>query len=163
VFKTDKKCVIITLITIIIKEYKNIMNLDELKSMINDDLKVDRTSLSSESAHNPLLYTKYVHIRSEIDLEIKKAELEKKRVTTQRWLYYSGKGSGKVCPIEYSQSELKRVLESDDEILKVERKLILLELQKELADEAVKAFHMRGFSINGIMKWEMFTQGNISN
>lgn len=137
------------------------MNLDELKEMINADLVVDRSNLSSEAAHNPLLYTKYVHIRSEISLEIKKAEIEKKQVATQRWLFYSGKGSGKVSPVEYSQAELKRVLESDEDILKVDKKLILLELQRELADEAVKSFNMRGFSIRQIIDWEKFTQGSL--
>ncbi|NQX84238.1 MAG: recombination mediator protein UvsY [Mycoplasmataceae bacterium] len=137
------------------------MNLDELKEMINKDLAIDRSKLSHESAHNPLLYTKYVHIRSEIGLEIKKAEIEKKQVATQRWLYYSGKGGGKVSPIEYSQAELKRVMESDEAIIKVDKKLILLDIQRELVDEAVKAFNMRNFTIRQIIDWEKFTQGSI--
>ncbi len=137
------------------------MLLDELKDMIKKDLIIDRTNLASESASNPLLYTKYVHIRSEINLEIKKAEIEKKQVSTARWLYYSGKGSGLVSPTIYSQSELKRVMEGDEQILKIEKKMILLEIQKDLAEEAVKSFNMRGFSIRQIIDWEKFTQGSV--
>ena len=137
------------------------MTLDELKSQVNEDLKIDITKLTNETATNPLMYTKYVHLLSDLTLELKVAEIELKRVSTQRWLYYSGKGSGIVSPVIYNASEIKKVMEGDEEIIKIERRIILLEMKKQIIDEAVKAFSQRGFSLANIIKWEMFKGGNI--
>jgi len=135
------------------------MTLEELKESIMKDLKMNMSELAFECANNPLLYTKYVHLGGEIKLEIKRSEIKKKQVTTQRWLFYSGKGSGKVSPIIYSSTDIKRVLESDDEIVAIDQRLILLELKKEIIDEAVKAFQQRGFSLKNIIDVKKFEQG----
>ena len=137
------------------------MKLSELKEQINADLNINKTNLTSEIATGPLLYTKYVHLGSEINLEIKKVEIELGQVTTKRWLFYSGKGSGKVSPTIYNASDLKRVLENDPEVVTIKQRLILLELKKEITDEAVKAFSQRNFSLSNIVKWEMFIGGQV--
>lgn len=135
------------------------MTLQELKDQIKQDLKINITQLTSETASNPLLYTKYVHLGSELGLELKMAEIEYKRISTARWLYYSGKGTGIVSPTIYNASEIKKVMEGDEEIIKVEKRIVLLEMKKQIIDEAVKAFQQRGFSLSGIIKFEIFKGG----
>ena len=69
------------------------MLLDELKSMVQQDLEIDKTELDVEALKTPQLHNKYLNFLLDEKLILTKAESELRILRKIKWLYYTGKMS----------------------------------------------------------------------
>ena len=69
------------------------IKLNDIKLMIEQDMKIDSTSLDRESLNVPQLHNKYLCILMDEKLISKKFESDLAVLKKNKWLYYSGKMS----------------------------------------------------------------------
>ena len=69
------------------------MLLDELKSMVQQDLEIDKTELDAEALRTPQLHNKYLNFLLDEKLILAKIESEFRIHRKIKWLYYTGKMS----------------------------------------------------------------------
>ncbi|ASZ76446.1 single-stranded DNA-binding protein [Proteus phage PM2] len=134
------------------------MNLEELQTMLSEDLKIDSLKLQYEAANNPSLYAKWLKIYSDIKKGIISYEANKKRLLKQRLDHYTGRGD-EVCMDLYEKSELKTVIAADPEILKTQTSVEYRNLLLDFASKALDAIKARGFSIKHILECRQFEAG----
>ena len=108
------------------------MTLDELKEQVAKDLKVNDERLDTESLKNQELYTKYLDTKSNFELLMYKAKSDYKMLYRQKWEYYGGKADAKVYEtkpfdLKVLKSDLSVYIESDEEIIAIENKIVYLE------------------------------------
>ena len=73
------------------------MDLEQIQSMWENDSKVDDVMLDQASLKIPQLHQKYLSLHSNFSLLLKKARQQHKKLSHNKWLYYSGKAA----PEEY--------------------------------------------------------------
>ena len=72
------------------------MNIDELYSEVERDIKIDDTELDLESIRTPQLHNKYLKIFTKHSLQYKKLQDDYKVLYRVKWEYYTGKASPEV-------------------------------------------------------------------
>ena len=69
------------------------ISLEEIKKMVEKDMKIDPSALDSESLNTPQIHNKYLSILLDEKLIFKRYESTLKVLRKNKWLYYSGKMS----------------------------------------------------------------------
>ncbi len=116
------------------------MNLETIQEMWKKDSVIDGDLYCEESTKIPQLHMKYMEYHNTFSLMKKERELEMKRLIKEKWLYYKGKAPAqkyKELPFDFklmTKEEVNMFIESDDDIQKLQLKLCLFQLQKELTD-----------------------------
>ena len=104
------------------------MNLDEIQSQAEKDLKIDDTELDVESLNTPILHAKYLKHYSTYSLMLTKAQSEYSQLYKQKWIFYTGKAD----PEEYKKvnfelkvlrQDVSTFIEADEEIIKQKQKV----------------------------------------
>lgn len=125
------------------------MRLEELQDQLDADLVIDITKLQWEAANNPLVYSKWLRVYSNVKKTIATLEAKRKTSLKQRLDFYTGR-SDQVSMETYEKSEMKVVLSADGDILKIDT---LIGYYSNLLDFATKALDVvksRGFSIKNM-------------
>ena len=96
------------------------------------DLKVNDERLDTESLKNQELYAKYLDIKSNFELLMYKAKGDYKILYRDKWEYYGGKSDAKIYEtkpfdLKVLKSDLSIYIESDEEIITIENKIVYLE------------------------------------
>ena len=142
------------------------MNLEELQTQAEKDLKIDDTELDRESLATPILHAKYLKHFSTYSLMLTKAKSEYSVLYKNKWLFYTGKAD----PEEYKESnfELKVLrqdvgtfIEADEEIIKQTQKVYYLKTVCNYLENTLKQVNNRGFQIKNAIDWKKFTEGGI--
>lgn len=129
-----------------------------LEDEITNDIRIDRTQLANEAAEQPTKHMKYIRLLKSARIQMHVAEQKVKRVKRERFLYYIGK-SDNVCLTVYEKSEIKNVLEGDDELLQAEKELSLHLERVKLLEMTCDAFKARGFAIKNVIEQQAFEAG----
>ena len=142
------------------------MTLDELKIQVAIDLKVNDERLDTESLKNQELYAKYLDIKSRFELLMYKAKGDYKMLYRDKWEYYGGKSDANVYvtkpfDLKVLKSDLSIYIESDEEIIKIENKIVYLETVCKYVDGVMKAISGRGWDIKNAIQWKNFEAGLI--
>jgi len=140
------------------------MTLDELKIQVAIDLKVNDERLDTESLKNQELYAKYLDIKSRFELLMYKAKGDYKMLYRDKWEYYGGKSDANVYvtkpfDLKVLKSDLSIYIESDEEIIKIENKIVYLETVCKYVDGVMKAISGRGWDIKNAIQWKNFEAG----
>jgi len=140
------------------------MTLDELKIQVAMDLKVNDERLDTESLKNQELYAKYLDIKSKFELLMYKAKGDYKMLYRDKWEYYGGKSDANVYvtkpfDLKVLKSDLSIYIESDEEIIKIENKIVYLETVCKYVDGVMKAISGRGWDIKNAIQWKNFEAG----
>ena len=140
------------------------MTLDELKIQVAIDLKVNDERLDTESLKNQELYAKYLDIKSKFELLMYKAKGDYKMLYRDKWEYYGGKSDANVYvtkpfDLKVLKSDLSIYIESDEEIIKIENKIVYLETVCKYVDGVMKAISGRGWDIKNAIQWKNFEAG----
>lgn len=140
------------------------MTLDELKEQVVKDLKVNDERLDTESLKNQELYTKYLNIKSNFELLMYKAKSDYKILYRQKWEYYGGKADAKIYEtkpfdLKVLKSDLSVYIESDEEIIAIENKIVYLETIVKYVDGVLKSIQSRGWDIKNAIQWKNFEAG----
>ena len=142
------------------------MTLDELKIQVAIDLKVNDERLDTESLKNQELYAKYLDIKSRFELLMYKAKGDYKMLYRDKWEYYGGKSDANVYvtkpfDLKVLKSDLSIYIESDEEIIQIENKIVYLETVCKYVDGVMKAISGRGWDIKNAIQWKNFEAGMI--
>ena len=140
------------------------MTLDELKIQVAMDLKVNDERLDTESLKNQELYAKYLDIKSKFELLMYKAKGDYKMLYRDKWEYYGGKSDANVYvtkpfDLKVLKSDLSIYIESDEEIIQIENKIVYLETVCKYVDGVMKAISGRGWDIKNAIQWKNFEAG----
>ena len=140
------------------------MTLDELKIQVAMDLKVNDERLDTESLKNQELYAKYLDINSKFELLMYKAKGDYKMLYRDKWEYYGGKSDANVYvtkpfDLKVLKSDLSIYIESDEEIIQIENKIVYLETVCKYVDGVMKAISGRGWDIKNAIQWKNFEAG----
>lgn len=143
------------------------MTINELKSMVENDLDIDSTELGSEALKSPQLHNKYLcflldekHILSLMESKLKEVERDK-------WLYYTGRMSEEdLKKNNWEPFELSIIKQDVDRFIDADRQyadmLVKINQQREKVnyiENVVKIMSNRAWNIKSAIEWNKFTQG----
>ena len=142
------------------------MTLDELKVQVANDLKVNDERLDTESLKNQELYTKYLDTKSNFELLMYKAKSDYKILYRQKWEYYGGKADAKIYEtkpfdLKVLKSDLSVYIESDEEIITIENKIVYLETTVKFLEGVQRSIQSRGWDIKNAIEWRKFEAGMV--
>ncbi len=140
------------------------MTLDELKIMVAEDLRVDDERLDTESLKNQELYTKYLDHKSRFELLLYKAKGDYKILFKDKWEYYGGKSDAKVYAtkpfdLKVLKTDLSIYIESDEDIIQIEHKIVYLETVVKYIDGVLKSIQSRGWDIKNAIAFRQWEHG----
>ena len=140
------------------------MTLDELKIMVAEDLRVDDERLDTESLKNQVLYTKYLDHKSRFELLLYKAKGDYKILFKDKWEYYGGKADAKVYAtkpfdLKVLKTDLSIYIESDEDIIQIEHKIVYLETVVKYIDGVLKSIQSRGWDIKNAIAFRQWEHG----
>ena len=144
------------------------MNLDEIRKSVSKDITMDKTELDMESMKTPQLHNKYLIMYTDEKLVLGKMETDYKKLRKDKWLYYTGKMSQEELdnrgwePFALSllKTDLDRFIDSDDDIILQENKILLQREKVEYLKSVVGIVTNRQWLIRSTIDWIKFTQGS---
>lgn len=135
------------------------MTIDELKIELDNDLKINITLLQAEASNTASIYGKWVGYLSDIKKSIIRADNELKKITADRYAFYTGRSEDDVCMYNYDKSELKYVMVADKKIMEASTKLDLLNIMYDFCKSAIDSIKQKGYSIKAIVDIRMLEAG----
>ena len=93
-----------------------------------------------------------------------KAKGDYKMLYRDKWEYYGGKSDANVYvtkpfDLKVLKSDLSIYIESDEEIIQIENKIVYLETVCKYVDGVMKAISGRGWDIKNAIQWKNFEAG----
>ena len=140
------------------------MTLDELKLQVKKDLEVDDETLDKESYKNQKLYAKYLDHKTNFELLLYKAKGDYKILFKDKWEYYGGKSDAKVYAtkpfdLKVLKTDLSIYIESDEDIIQIEHKIVYLETVVKYIDGVLKSIQSRGWDIKNAIAFRQWEHG----
>lgn len=143
------------------------MKLEEIEALWEQDIKIDRTELDSESLKIPSLHSKYYKIYLREKVQLKAEDQSYKQFYKLKHEYYTGKLSQTELnelgwePFQFVlKNDLQVYIESDKELCE---RLLKLNVQKEkvqFLEDIIKTLNTRGFLIKNAIDFIRFTNGS---
>jgi len=140
------------------------MTLDELKIQVASDLVINDEKLDTESLKNQELYARYLDHKSRYELLLWKSKGEYKVIYRDKWEYYGGKSDAKIYAtkpfdLKVLKTDLSIYIESDEDIIKMEHKIMYLETIVKYIDGVLKAIQGRGWDIKNAIAFRQWEHG----
>ena len=112
---------------------------------------------------------KYLKIYTDERIRLKGLEFELNKVIRAKTDYYSGRMTEEDLEKRGWEPFLNRLLkneiggyiESDDDVIKIKQKIIVLQEKINYLDSIIKMINNRGFQIKNALDWLKFSHGNI--
>ena len=134
------------------------MKIEELNEQLTKDLEINPAQLLVESSKNPIIHARWLKVLNDARREIIALEAKKKKLLKDKIDYYTNRGN-EFCPFEYTNSELKIVLNADAELLPIDTKIDYYSLVADFANKALDAIKGRGYAINNMVKLRELESG----
>ena len=140
------------------------MNLDELKLLVQNDLRINDEHLDTESLKNQEIKAKYLDHKSRYELLLFKAKGDYKRLYREKWEYYGGKADAKIYAtkpfdLKVLKTDLSVYITSDEDIINAENKVGYLETVVDYIKGVIKSVDNRGWDIKNAIEWKKFEAG----
>lgn len=141
------------------------MKLDEIQKEIDNDSKIDKDDLSSESLRIPYIYGKWINIFSMERAFLIKYKRDLSEMSLFKVDYYKGVKNpeykdGKISPIKYdTKAERETAFNGDREVLDLIQKVDLQKVKIESIELFLKAIHSKGFQIKSAIDYIKFKNG----
>ena len=145
------------------------MNIEQLLEMWSQDSKIEETEASKELAKVPSLHSKYLRVRSNHNLIVKKLMTEYSSRKRIMWEYYSGDLNNPEDLAKYNLEPLRRkilrqdipiYLDSDEELTKILIKKMIHQEIVDTCDMILKEINNRTYQLSNIVKWELYLKGD---
>jgi hypothetical protein len=143
------------------------MNIDDIKKMVEEDVKIDRTNLDYESSIIPQQHNKYLCFLMDEKLKLAKYEADLNVLRKNKWLYYSGKLSEEELseldwePFELNimKTDVEKFLISDRDLINLSLKIAIQSEKVNYLESVVKLISNKIWTIRASIDWIKFTQG----
>lgn len=139
-------------------------SIEQIEEEANNDLplRIDRTD--EDQANTPKLHNKYHREYRIVSTELIQASNSLLRIRRKKWMYYMGKADPDVYdknPLDFKimKSDVKMMIDSDDDVIKMTYIVEMLEMKKKLIREKIDAINRRSFEIGNILKTIYFKHG----
>lgn len=143
------------------------MKLEEIEALWEQDIKIDRTELDTESLKIPSLHGKYYKIYLREKVQLKAEEQSYKQYHKLKHEYYTGKLSQSELnelgwePFQFVlKNDLQVYMDADKDLCE---RLLKLSVQKEKVqylEDIIKTLNTRGFLIKNAIDFIRFTSGS---
>ena len=140
------------------------MNIDELYSEVERDIKIDDTELDLESLRTPQLHNKYLKIFTKHSLQYKKLQDDYKVLYRVKWEYYTGKASPEVYaenPFELKvlKADIGIYMEADKDLQQLGQRMAYAKQIVEYLERILKEINNRNWNIRNTIEWKKFLHG----
>jgi len=144
------------------------MKLEELYELWEKDAKYDDLNLDVDSLNISSLHAKYNRMLSEARSQLRALRINRKtHYATLREYYLGNLNNPEDLERINREPYLNKVLrqnvhdyvEADDDIVKIDTRIAVLEEKVEVIVEIMKAVHKRGYDIKSAIEWRKFTNG----
>ena len=140
------------------------MNIDELYSEVERDIKIDDTELDLESIRTPQLHNKYLKIFTKHSLQYKKLQDDYKVLYRVKWEYYTGKASPEVYaenPFELKvlKADIGIYMEADKDLQQLGQRMAYTKQIVEYLERILKEINNRNWNIRNTIEWKKFLHG----
>jgi len=141
------------------------MNIDELYSEVERDIKIDDTELDLESIRTPQLHNKYLKIFTKHSLQYKKLQDDYKVLYRVKWEYYTGKASPEVYaenPFELKvlKADIGIYMEADKDLQQLGQRMAYAKQIVEYLERILKEINNRNWNIRNTIEWKKFLHGD---
>ena len=136
-----------------------------MKKQAKEDLAItEHENMDQESYKNQLIKPKWLDYKTKYKLLMFQYKAEHKRLYRQKWEYYGGKSDAKVYAakpfdLKVLKNDLQMYINSDDDIIEVEKKIVYYEAIVEFIDGVIKSIDNRGWDIRNAQDWKKFLAG----
>lgn len=143
------------------------INLEDLRTHVEKDCKIDGVDLDKESLSIPQLHNKYLNFYTDCKLYYKKLKNDYSILKKRKWEYYTGKMSKEeMDQLKWTPFHLKLLrqdvdmyLESDEDIIKLSSRIAIEEEKIQYLDSVLKSIMNRHWQIRSAIEWRKFTNG----
>lgn len=143
------------------------MNLEELQASWIEDSKIDFTKVDLEALNIPRLHSKYLNELSSIRLLYRKLNEKKKKLESDIYEHYDtgltteklGRKPSQRGP--FTKNQIEKLVESDDEIIKINIRLAELDETALFLKEVISSINQRTWIIRNFIEWNKFSGGQL--
>ena len=144
------------------------MNIQELRNMVERDIKLDDTQLDLESLKTPQLHNKYLNFYHDEVLLYKKQEADYSKLKKLKWEYYTGKMTEddleslgwEPFQLKILKQDVDLYIKSDEDIIKMKMKMEYFKQKVEYLESIVKIIQNRQWTIKAAIDWRKFISGS---
>ena len=135
--------------------------LSELQAEAKEDLIIiDDEDLHQQSYKNQIIKPKWLDYKSKYKLMMFQCKSEHKRLYREKWEYYGGKSdAAKPFDLKVLKTDLGVYINSDEDIMDIEKKIVYYETVIEFIDGVIKSIDSRGWDIRNAQDWKKFVAG----
>lgn len=142
------------------------MTLEELKHIVSKKLPINQNHLDTEALKNQELYAEFIDYKTNFEFLLAKAKGDYKRLYREKWEYYGGKADAKIYAtkpfdLKVLKGDLNIYIESDQDIIDAENKIVYLETVTKYIDSVLKSIQSRGWDIKNAIEWKKFEAGMV--
>ena len=143
------------------------MKLEDIRVMVETDLKLNETELDIESMRIPQIHGKYLNLLFDERLMLKRHEADYSVMKRLKWEYYGGKmNQEQLDELGWEQFDLKilrqdldKYLESDNDLVEISMKVVYQKEKVSYLDSIVKAIASLQWNIRNAIEWKKFIHG----
>ena len=140
------------------------MKIDDIKTQLEIDKKIDHTRLDTESLRIPEQAVKYQQLAHDEALRLRFLEKEYNVARYNRWMYYMGKADPDVYdkePFDHKvlKSDLNVFLDSDLILNEIQDRIVVQTEKLKLVVEAGKVMQNKSFNIKNALEHQKFMGG----
>ena len=141
------------------------MKLEEILNEWEKDSIIQEDKLDLESIRIPQLHHKYLKMLSNERVNYKKLDIEKKKLSQNLWIYYTGKAPAEIYknnPLPndlISNTKIKDYIEVDSGYIQITQYLDNVNEKIDVIVEIIKEINSRAFKIKNAIDWQKFING----
>jgi hypothetical protein len=143
------------------------MDIETIKKMVDQDMKIDDLNLDLESLQSPQLHSKYLNLLHDESLSLHKATIEQKELRRLKWEYYLGKMDQETLDekgwqpfgLKILRTDIDVYLESDKDLLRMEARIHYLKEKVKYIESVLQSIGRRGWDIKSAIEWKKFMSG----
>jgi len=143
------------------------MDIETIKKMVDQDMKIDDLNLDLESLKSPQLHSKYLNLLHDESLSLHKATIEQKELRRLKWEYYLGKMDQETLDergwqpfgLKILRTDIDVYLESDKDLLRMEARIHYLKEKVKYIESILQSIGRRGWDIKSAIEWKKFMSG----
>ena len=143
------------------------MNIDQIRSMWDEDSNIDKTEIGDESLKIPKLHAKYIRVLTDERLLLRKLEGDLKVLKRDKHEFYTlgptkeQKDLGWELPARgmVLKSDINIYMESDKDIIALSLRIGMQQEKVELLDSILRSIMNRGYQLKTALDFLKFTMG----
>ena len=143
------------------------MDIQTLKQELEKDLKINDAELDRESLKIPKIHNKYLNILHDEKMILQSLRLKKRIMLREKWEYYTGKTDAETLKqkglepfnLKVLKQDLDLYIDSDQDILQLDSKLITQQENVDYLQDAIKAINNMQWHIRDAIAWRKFING----